>query len=197
MFTFLLPRSAVIDMHSRGGRNAHRPVLTGLPDIAQSTDYSCGPACLRAVLSYYGMDIGEHELMERMSTTPHNGTDPGDIVRVARELGFDAAMGVDLTTEDLAASVQAGVPVIVAAQAWAEGRVPGAPWGDEWEHGHYMIVIGVHDGLIYLEDPATTGHIGALPVGELNERWHSYIGESHDHPEAEKVQGLGVFIIKR
>jgi len=197
MFSFLIPRSEVVDMCSSSPRNVQLDVLTGLPDIVQSTDYSCGPACLQAVLSYYGEEICEKELMERMRTAPHNGTDPEDIVRVARELGFNAAMRTDLEIGDLAASVRIGAPVIIAAQAWAGESPPSAPWADEWEHGHYMVVIGVHDGLVYLEDPATKEHIGVLPVEELNDRWHNYIGESHDHPQAERVRGLGIFITKR
>jgi predicted double-glycine peptidase len=185
-----------IDMHARASLACRPSVLTGVPDVFQSTDYSCGAASLQAVLSYYGTEVPEQVLMDRMGTSPRSGTDPDDIVRAARELGFDASMDIELTVRDLAASVREGVPVIIAAQAWTEDRGPGFSWADDWEDGHYMVVVGVDSNLVYLEDPLLDNRVGALPIGEFNQRWHNYLGRSHDAPGAVDVQHLGIFITR-
>src|SRR3954447_13837691 len=58
----------------------------------QSTDYSCGASALQAVLSYWGKDIEELELMKLLNTNSDVGTYPENIVHGARSLGFAAHM---------------------------------------------------------------------------------------------------------
>lgn len=169
-------------------------VLSDVPYVQQGTDYSCGAASLQAVLSYWGTDLREDDLMEWLNTSPDHGTDAHDIVRVARELGFSAYMEDCLTVNDLAASVREGVPVIIGAQAWAEDRGDDFCWAEDWEHGHYMVVIGVDGDRIYLEDPALKECREVLPIDEFNERWHNYMGRSLDAPGAVRFRHLGIFI---
>lgn len=166
-------------------------ILSDVPYVRQGTDYSCGAASFQAVLSFWGMDLPESELIERLHTSPDHGTCPRDIVRVAMEQGFIATMGTELTVGDLAASVREGVPVIIVAQAWAEDQGPGFSWADDWEHGHYMVVIGIDDELVYLEDPAMGEYRRTLPIEEFEERWHNYLVEAS---ETTYVQHLGIFI---
>ena len=52
----------------------------------QSTEYSCGASALQSVLSYWGKDLDEEELMKLLKTTYETGTYPEDIIRVSREL---------------------------------------------------------------------------------------------------------------
>jgi predicted double-glycine peptidase len=196
VFHSALPRSVFIDMHARASLASRPSMLTSVPEALQSTEYSCGAASLQAVLSYYGTDVPEQLLMDCLSTSPRNGTDPDEIVRVARELGFDATMDIELTISDLAASVREGVPVIIAAQAWTEERSADFSWADDWEDGHYMVVVGVDGDFVYLEDPAMTSDIGALPIREFNDRWHNYLGDSHDAHDAVNVQHMGIFITR-
>lgn len=82
-----------------------------LLDTRQSTEYSCGASALQAVLSYWGKDLDEKELMELLQA-PETGTYPEDIVRTARELGFEAEVKENLTIEDLEKSTREGNPVI-------------------------------------------------------------------------------------
>jgi len=169
-------------------------ILDGVPNVYQSTDYSCGAASLQAVLSYWGTNIREGVLMERLGTSEDNGTDPNDIVRVAKELGLDATMALNLTVEDLASSIRDGVPVIIVAQAWTEEAGDRFSWADDWLDGHYMVVIGVDDSFVYLEDPALLGSRGMMAVDELNDRWHDYLGASHDDPRAITLEHMGIII---
>lgn len=143
--------------------------LLPVPDTRQSTNYSCGASALQAVLMYYGEEYLETELMQLLGTTT-NGTNPRDIARVARELGFSTEIRENLTIADLEASVAKGVPVIIAAQAWREDTQ--TPWKDRWEDGHYMVVVGTDDKYVYFEDPSILGSKGKIPRQEFLDRWH-------------------------
>ena len=75
----------------------------------QSTEYSCGASALQAVLSYWGKDLDEDELMKLLHTTPETGTYPEDIVRVARELGFEAEVKENLILDEVEKSTKKGI----------------------------------------------------------------------------------------
>lgn len=149
-----------------------KSILFGVPDVRQSTNYSCGSAAFQAVLNYWGgEDLREGVLTGKLNTTPQSGTSPDDIVRVAHEIGLEAEIKENLTLGDLEASIEADVPVIVPAQAWRGGSTP---WADDWEAGHYMVVIGLDEKNVYLEDPSMLGSKGYIPRQEFLERWHDY-----------------------
>ena len=56
-------------------------LLAGVPDVRQSTGYSCGAAALQAVLAHWGISEREDRLVARLHSTPQLGTHPNDIVR--------------------------------------------------------------------------------------------------------------------
>ncbi|MHC9540555.1 MAG: cysteine peptidase family C39 domain-containing protein [Vulcanimicrobiota bacterium] len=159
--------------------------LLPVPDTRQSVDYSCGASAFQAVLMYYGEEYMESTLMNMLGTTT-NGTTPKDIVRVANDLGYNAELKENLTIEDLEASVKKGVPVIVDGQAWRDGEDLDKPWGNVWESGHYMVVIGTDKKNVYLEDPSLLGSKGVIPREEFMERWHDY--------DDKKYYQMGIFI---
>jgi predicted double-glycine peptidase len=45
-----------------------------LNQIRQSTEYSCGASALRSVLTYWGKDVDEAELMKLLGTTSDEGS---------------------------------------------------------------------------------------------------------------------------
>jgi predicted double-glycine peptidase len=151
-------------------------------------------ASLQAVLSYWGEDLREGDLMERLHTTEESGTSPLEIVRVAGELGLNATMELGLTIDDLASSVRNGVPVIIVAQAWTENNSASFSWAEDWEDGHYMVVIGVDASFVYLEDPAMLGSRGTIPIGEFNARWHDFLGTAPSAPGTILLEHMGIFI---
>jgi hypothetical protein len=79
-------------------------LLATVPDVRQSTNYSCGAAALQAVLSYYGIDKRERALMDMLKTSESTGTSPDNIVRVARELGLQAEVREKLEYGDIVRS---------------------------------------------------------------------------------------------
>ncbi|MBI2264303.1 MAG: C39 family peptidase [Armatimonadetes bacterium] len=155
--------------------------LLPVPDTRQTTDYTCGPSALQAVLMYWGKEHLEPDLAEMLHTDPLQGTNPKDMVRVSRELGFEADLKENLTIEDLEASIAQGVPVIVAAQAWREGADLDKPWLEVWDSGHYMVVIGTDAKNVYFEDPSIFGSRGYLSREEFLERWHDQDDRKYYH----------------
>ncbi len=167
-------------------------ILFHVPDTRQSVNYSCGATALQAVLYYWGIDIEEGELIELLNTSPDYGTDERDIVRVARQMGLEAELNDNLTLDDLEKSIDEGVPVIVDCQSWRSSAYSNRSWADDWYDGHYMVVIGIDENSVYLEDPYTLGSRGFIPRQEFLERWHNPGGTAPLYNE--KQYHLGIFI---
>ena len=146
--------------------------LLDVPDVRQPSDYSSGPTSLQAVLSYYGMDINVDELINMTNSTPENGTNPENLAEAARKMGFNAEIKQNMTMKDLQGYLNQGTPVIVDVQAWKNNTTNVQSWTDEVEYGHYMVVIGIDNENVYLEDPAVLGSKGYISNLEFVERWH-------------------------
>ena len=91
-----------------------------LKQTRQTTEYSCGASALQAVMSYWGKDVDEEELMRLLGTTPEEGTYPEELVRVARSQGFEAELKDNLTIEEVERAT-ARAMAESTAQAAAEG----------------------------------------------------------------------------
>lgn len=164
----------------------------GVPDVRQSTGYSCGAAVLQAVLSYWGTSEREDRLMARLHTTPQNGTSPDNIVRVAREYGLKAELREGLTLEDLEAALRKGLTVIVDLQAWRQKD--DKPWTETWDDGHYMALLGMDANNLYFEDPSLLGSRGFIPRAEFLDRWHDYEGDPPLDAGDRKYVHMSIFI---
>jgi hypothetical protein len=151
-----------------------RPRLLPLPDVRQHAVYACGAGALQAVLAYYGIDARQDTLMARLGTNAEIGTRWWEIVRVASEHGLAASPRWGLGEAELRASLDRGVPVILAIQAWAgDPPTDAAGWAERTRDGHYVVAVGHDAERFYFEDPAIFG-IGWIAAAELGVRWHDY-----------------------
>lgn len=73
-------------------------------------------------------------------------------------------------------------------------KEPDKPWEESWDFGHYMVVVGVDDRSVYLEDPDMLGVRIAMDRDEFMQSWHDYEAEIPTGPESPKYYGVGVFI---
>ena len=158
----------------------------------QSTEYSCGASALQAVLSYWGKDLDEEELIRLLHTTPETGTYPDDIVKVARDLGFEAEVKENLTIDDVESSTKKGYPVIVLGQAWRSREESQKAVADDWADGHYVVVLAVDKDYVYFEDPFVRMGKGFLPRQTFEDQWHNIGGKTPT--DASKQMHLGIFI---
>lgn len=166
--------------------------FAAVPDVRQSTGYTCGAAALQAVLSYWGTSEREDRLAARLRSTPEAGTHPLDILRVAREYGLTADLREGLDLADLERGLAAGDSVIVDLQAWRERT--DIPWSETWDDGHYMVLLGLDAANLYFEDPSLLGARGVIPRAEFVERWHDYEGAEPLDPSDRRYVHMAIFL---
>jgi hypothetical protein len=150
------------------------PHELAVPDVRQATDYTCSASALQAVFAYYGIEMREDTLAGELGATPQDGAPPEAIVRVAVANGVNATLHENMTVDDLAAEIAKGQPVIVDLQAWSDA--PRTSWADDWDDGHYVIVVAVESDRVVFEDPSVLGSRSVLSRRELDERWHDTDG---------------------
>lgn len=99
----------------------------------------CGVACLSMIIKYYGGYINKYKLL-MMTNTDKNGTTGYDLVKSAKEIGFDSC-GIRCDIEDIQSL---NLPLI--AYTLVEGK-----------YKHYMVIyeINLKKNYIYIADPAT------------------------------------------
>jgi len=162
-----------------------------LKQTRQATEYSCGASALQSVLSYWGKDVDEEDLMKILGTNPEVGTYPDDIVRAARSLGFEAEVKDNLTVDDVEASTNRGIPVIILGQAWVSRKASDASPADSWADGHYMVALAVDRDYVYFEDPFVRMGKGFIPRKDFEAQWHNVMGGDLSRP---KQIHVGIFI---
>jgi predicted double-glycine peptidase len=157
----------------------------------QTTEYSCGACALQSVLGYWGHEVDEAEMMQRLGTTPEEGTYPEEIVRVARELGFEAELRENLTVDEVEQATRAGHPVVVLGQAWRSRGHSDAAAEDQWADGHYFVVLAVDRDYVYFEDPYMRMGKGFMPRAAFDALWHNVMGGDLAKPQQMR---MGIFI---
>lgn len=166
--------------------------LFSMPDTRQSTEYSCGAAAMQAVLGYWGRDIGEEDIREMLNTNEVSGTYPDDIIRVAKALGLQAEYKENMSMADLENYVAEGIPVIVDCQAWRSVSQYNESWANTWNNGHWLVVIGIDENNVTLEDPYILGDRGYMSREEFVARWHNVRGL--DETDTGKQIHMGIAI---
>lgn len=115
----------------------------------QETESMCGPASLKMVLGYYGIQKSEEELAKMCKTTKELGTSNENLKKAAERLGFKAEMKNYSTFKDIQHWLDKKVPVIV--DWFTRGRTD---YDDsDIADGHYSVVVGLDDAFIYIQDP--------------------------------------------
>lgn len=148
------------------------------PEFKQITAYDCGATALEAVLTYYGKDIKEKNIMD-IAHTDTAGTTMDGLIKVVENVGLKYKTG-SMTIDDIKDYIRKKVPVILLLQAWTEK--PNIEWTKDWNDGHYVVAIGYDDTKVYFEDPWISSR-AFLTFDELEERWHGKVkdGEKEIH----------------
>lgn len=159
--------------HKKASENDDADSVLDFPMMRQPDGNECGHTCLSMVLQYYGISARLDEITaEAPADENKNGLEAQTIVEIAREYGAEAVITRDFEVEDIKASVDKGVPVILGIQAWpANGEDPTT----SWECGHYVVAIGYNAKGIILADPALSNK-AILGEDELVLRWRDYEG---------------------
>lgn len=118
-----------------------------VPYYRQHRDYTCGPACLRMVLAYYGHETDEVSLTMLCGTNVF-GTGLSDLTNAARQLGFRAEYTHCESLADLTDALARSIPPIAMVDAAKLYHV-----GEITPLGHLVVVIGASVSEIVYHDP--------------------------------------------
>ena len=132
----------------------------------------CGPASLKMVFDYYGIEKTEKEIAELCGTTEDLGIDDKGIKQAVESLEFKVEIKNNSTFEDIKYWMDKRVPVIV--DWFTRGR---ADYNDsKVADGHYSVVVGLDDKYIYLQDPEI-GAIRKIEKNDFMKVWFDFKGE--------------------
>jgi len=132
----------------------------------------CGPASLKIVLNYYGIEKSEKELAKICKVDRDLGIDDKSIKKVAEKLGFKVIIKNNSNFRDIEKWLDKKVPVIVdwftkGRQEYSESEVA---------DGHYSVVAGLDDKYIYLQDPEI-GRTRRLKRDDFMTVWFDFKGK--------------------
>lgn len=178
---------------------SHEPIATAhlpsdylpVPLVPQATSYSCGAASLMAVLEYWNVsDAPETSLFRALHTTKKDGTEEASIAQVAREkFGLRSEVRTGLNLEDLRSALKDGTTVILDIQAWSDD--PSPVWKNEWDDGHYVVLVAMDTDYAYAMDPSAHGAYAYLPLIELLDRWHDADDRGGN---LRRFENVGIFV---
>jgi len=127
-----------------------------LKPFKQSKGY-CGPACLKMVLSAYGINKSERYLAKTTKSSRTGGCYEKDMIKAAEEFNLTGYVKQKSSIKELKQLIKRGIPAIV-------------DWFSPEEAGHYSVVVGFERNKIILADP----HFGQLKKHKIDwfeERW--------------------------
>ena len=131
--------------------------LIELPDIRQLDHYSCGAAAAMAVGQYFGVGPATlEEWKDSLGTNLAQSTKPSAIVEYLAKLGLAVESREKMAIDDLREATARGCPVITPIQEY----------GDEqgtYDYGHYVTVIGVALGYVFVQDSSADNALEADP----------------------------------
>ncbi|MBU0570090.1 C39 family peptidase [Patescibacteria group bacterium] len=133
--------------------------MLAVKPFRQKTGY-CGPASLKMVLRYFGVDMSEEELARLSNCTEEWGVGAEQLVRVANDLGFQAEIFDNSDIDNIKRWVlEKKIPVIV-------------DWFSE-DDGHYSVVVDIDGENIYIQDPEF-GRLRAMRLDNFYRVWFDF-----------------------
>lgn len=137
-----------------------------VPDVRQTTDYSCGAASLVAVCRHFSVEPDtESEAIQDLGTSPSDGTSAEALTAVAQANGLECQAVEGMTLTDLAEATAAGRLVLCCIQAWDDEEDL-----TDNDSGHWVVVFACDDGRVQYHDPVAGP--SELPQAKWLERWH-------------------------
>jgi HK97 family phage portal protein len=131
--------------------------LLAVPDVRQLQNYDCGAAATCAVANYFGVGPAtEPEWVRLLGTTPEDGTSAAAILTCLAELELFVTAGNGWGLDDLRRAFLSKRPVICCIQDYG----PAAAAAKD-QSGHWVVVIGVGLGQVFLQDPSASNVLGA------------------------------------
>ena len=122
----------------------------------------CGPASLKIVLNFFGINLSEAQLAELTKCKKTGGTKAEFLLKAAKSLGFKGFIKDFCKIKDIKEYViKKKIPVIV-----------------DWfsvDDGHYSVVAHIDKENIYLQDPEF-GKLHKIKIKKFKRVWFDFPG---------------------
>jgi len=132
----------------------------------------CGPASLKIVLKYYGIEKTEKELTRLIGWSKRRGVDGYGLKKAAEKFGFKVEIKDNSDFRDIKKWLNSGVPVIVNWFTRGRSDCPDSEMAD----GHYSVVAGLDKEFIHLQDPEI-GRMRKIKRDDFMRVWFDFRGD--------------------
>ena len=132
----------------------------------------CGPATLKILFSYYGIDKTEKELAKMAGWNKVLGIDDRGMKKAAEKIGFKVKIKNNSSYKDIQKWLDKGVPVIVNWFTRGRNDYPESETAD----GHYSVAVGLDDKFVYLQDPEI-GKMRKIKRYDFMRVWFDFKGD--------------------
>jgi len=132
----------------------------------------CGPASLKIIFGYYGVDKTEKELAKMADWKKGLGIDDKGIKKATERLGLKVVIKNNSNFKNIQKWLDREVPVIVNWFSRGRNDYPESETAD----GHYSVAVGLDDKFIYLQDPEI-GKIRKIKREDFMRVWFDFKGE--------------------
>jgi len=132
----------------------------------------CGPASLKIVLSYYGIEKSEQEIAKLCKSDKDLGVNDKTIKKAAEKFGLKVIIKNNSNLSDIKKWLDKKAPVIV--NWFTRGRKDYAD--SEVADGHYSVVAGIDEQFIYLQDPEI-GKMRKIKRHDFMRVWFDFKGD--------------------
>ena len=150
-----------------------KKILLDVKPFQEKLYYSyCGPATLKILFSYYGIDKTEKELAKISGWNKVLGIDDRGMKKVAEKLGFKVEIKNNSSYKDIQSWLEKDIPVIVNWFTRGRNDYPESETAD----GHYSVVAGLDDKFIYLQDPEV-GKMRKIKRYDFMRVWFDFKGD--------------------
>jgi len=135
-----------------------------VPFFKQHTSYTCGPACMKMIMKYFGKNFTEKHLKKFMKTLKKDGTEHFGMINCAVKKGFYCYVHKNAGINQIKHYIDLKLPVIVNFIA---------PDGE----GHYAVVVAYDKNNLILNDPYF-GKKTITKIKQFEKKWHSKYNKS-------------------
>lgn len=143
-----------VEKHLQDLPNIH--ILVDLPPSRQSEHYSCGATVIQMVAAYYGHNIRESDLIEKLGVTSKSGVKLSKIQKTADEIGLKTHKE-KISYEGILQTLENKIPLVMAVLR------------DGKDYHHFVLAVGYYSDGIIFRDPAKFTY-SYLPKEEFEQK---------------------------
>lgn len=129
----------------------------------------CGPAVIKMVLDYYGIEKSEAEVAQLSNKHQDLGISANDIRKVFEDFNLRVEIKNFSSFADIRFALNNNAPVIVDWMTRGRNDYD----EDELVDGHYSVVVALDEDSIYLQDPEV-GRIRKIPQTDFIRVWFDF-----------------------